>query len=110
MEANKLFDELAKNNYQATSERSVGRRQGGLYEVDWMSSLEVKFEAPMTKLNQQTPKEPTSGEIAFMKAQGVVMTNPSFQVEEVNYVNNRVYAFRVTDEHKSHLFSVHFSD
>ena len=59
-----------------------------------MPSLKAKFEALMTKLNQQTPKEPTLGEIAYMKAQGTMMTNPSFQVEEANYVNNRGYTLR----------------
>ena len=59
-----------------------------------MSSLEAKFEALMTKLNQQTPKEPTLGEIVYMQAQGAMMTNPSFQVEEANHVNNRGYTFR----------------
>ena len=59
-----------------------------------MSSLEVKFEALMTKLNQQTPKEPTLGEIVYMQAQGEMMTNPSFQVEEANCVNNRGYTCR----------------
>ena len=58
-----------------------------------MSSLEAKFEALVTKLNQQTPKEPTLGEIAYMQAQGEMMTNPSFQVEEDNYMNNRGYTF-----------------
>ena len=50
-EANKLFEELAKNKYQAPLERDNGRKQGGMYEVDRMYSLEEKFEALMTKLN-----------------------------------------------------------
>ena len=58
-EADWLFNELAKNNYQAPSKRSAGRRQGGMHDVDRISSLEVKFDALMTKLNQQNPKEPT---------------------------------------------------
>ena len=33
-EANQLFEELVKNNYQASSERSIGRRQGGIFELD----------------------------------------------------------------------------
>ena len=65
-EANKLFEELAKNNYQPPSERSVGRRQGSILKLDRMSSLEAKFEALMTKLNQQTLRESTMGEIAYM--------------------------------------------
>ena len=62
--ANQLIEELAKNNYQAPFKKSVGRRQGGVLELDLVSSLEAKFEALMTKLNQQTPREPTLGEIA----------------------------------------------
>ena len=54
-ETNQLFEEMIKNNYQAHSERSIGRRQGGILELDRVSSLEAKFEALMTKLNQQTP-------------------------------------------------------
>ena len=84
-EENKLFEELAKNNYQALVERFVGRRQGGILEFDRVSSLEAKFEALMTKLNQQTPKEPTFGEIAYMKTQEAMLTNAISQVEEVNY-------------------------
>ena len=41
-----------------------------------MSSLEAKFEALMARLNQQAPKEPTIGEIAYMKAQGALMVIP----------------------------------
>ena len=52
-EANVMFEELAKNNYQPPFERGDGRKQGGIHEVDRMSSLEAKFEALMTKLNQQ---------------------------------------------------------
>ena len=65
-EANQLFEELAKNNYQAPSKRSIGRKKGGILELDRMSSLEAKFDALMTKLNQQNPREPTIGEIVYM--------------------------------------------
>ena len=50
-EANQLFEELEKNNYEAPSEKDNGRKQGGMYYVDRISSLEVKFDALMTKLN-----------------------------------------------------------
>ena len=93
-EANQLFEELAKNNYQAPSERNAGRRQGGLIKVDRMSSLEVKFDALMTRLNKQAPRDPTIREIAYMQAQGGLMANPLFQIEDANYVNNRSYTFR----------------
>ena len=33
-----------------------------------VSSLEAKFAALMTRLNQQTPREPTIREIAYMQA------------------------------------------
>ena len=56
-EVNVMFEELAKNNYQPPFERGDERKQGRIHEVDRMSSLEVKFEALMTRLNQQTPKE-----------------------------------------------------
>ena len=65
-EANLIFEELAKNNYQHPYERGDGRRQGGLHEVDRMSSLEAKFEALMARLNQQAPKELIIGEITYM--------------------------------------------
>ena len=95
-ETNKIFEELAKNNYQAPSKRSIGRKQGGILELDRMSSLEAKFDALMKKMNQQTPREPTIGEIAYMQAQGVMMANTPFQVEEANYVSNRGYTFDLT--------------
>ena len=44
-EANQLFEELAKNGYQAPSERRIRRKQGGILELDRMSSLEAKFDA-----------------------------------------------------------------
>ena len=50
-EANLMFKELAKI--------SDGRKQGGMHEVDRISSLEAKFEALMMRLNQQALKEPT---------------------------------------------------
>ena len=59
-----------------------------------MLSLEAKFEALMTRLNQQSPKESTIGEIAYMQAQGALMANPPLQIEDANHVNNRSYTFR----------------
>ena len=70
-----MFEELAKNNYQPLFERGDGRRQGGIHEIDRISSLEVKFEALMTKLNQQAPKEPTLGEISYMQSQNALVAN-----------------------------------
>ena len=59
-EANLMFEEIAKNNYQPSSERGDGRRQGGIHEVNRISYLEAKFEALMTRLNQQIPREANS--------------------------------------------------
>ena len=89
-----MFEELVKNNYQPPSERGDGRRQGGLNKVDRMSFLEAKFEALMARLNQQAPKEPTIGEIAYMQSQGALIANPLLQIEDENCVNNRSYTFR----------------
>ena len=61
-----MFEELVKNNYQPPSKRDNGRKQGGLHEVDIMSSFEAKFEALMERLNQQASKELTIREIAYM--------------------------------------------
>ena len=91
--ANLMFEELAKNNYQPPSKKGDGRKQGGMHEVDKMSSLEAKFEALMASLNQQAPKEPTIGEIAYMQAEDALMANPLLQIEDANYVNNRSYTF-----------------
>ena len=41
-ETNLMFEELAKNNYQPPFERGGGRRQGGIHEIDRISSLEEK--------------------------------------------------------------------
>ena len=43
----------------------------------------------MTKLNQQSPREPTLGEIENMKTQETMMENATSKMEEVNFVNNR---------------------
>ena len=104
-EANQLFEELAKNNYQAPSERNTGRNQGGLIEVDRMSSLEEKFDALITRLNQQAPRELTIGEIAYMQTHGALMANPPLQIEDENYVNNRSYTFRPNNNLHSHYHS-----
>ena len=58
-----------------------------------MSSLEANFEALMKRLNQQAPKEPAIGEIAYMQEQGALMANPPLQIEDAKYVNNRSYTF-----------------
>ena len=63
-------------------------------ELDRVSSLEEKFEALMTKLNQQTPREPTSRELASTKIQEAMLANSTSQVEEANYLNNRGYVFQ----------------
>ena len=65
-EANLMFEELEKKNYQPPSKRGDGKKQGGIHEIERMSYLEAKFEALMTKLNQQAPKELTLREIAYM--------------------------------------------
>ena len=80
--ANVMFEELAKNNYQPPSERGVGRRQGRIHEIDRISSLEAKFDALMTRLNQQAPKEPTLGEIAHMQTHNTLTENTPLQIEE----------------------------
>ena len=46
-----MFEELAKNNYHPSFERGGGRKQGGIHEIDRISSLEAKFHALMTRLN-----------------------------------------------------------
>ena len=74
-EANLLFEKLAKNNYQPPSERSDGRRQGGIHESYRISSLEAKFETLMTRLDQQAPKVPTLSEIPYMKSQNTLVAN-----------------------------------
>ena len=97
-----MFEELAKNNYQPPFERSDSRRQGGIHEVDRISTLEVKFEALMTRLNQQAPREPTISEVAYMQNQNALRANTPLQIENVNYVNNRSYTFRPNDNLSTH--------
>ena len=48
----------------------------------------------MTNMNQKTPREPTLGEIAYMKAQEAMLANATSQVEKANYLNNRGYVFQ----------------
>ena len=47
-EVNQLFEELENNNYQDPFERSIGRRQGRILELDRVLSLEENFKALMT--------------------------------------------------------------
>ena len=97
-----MFEELAKNNYQPSSERGDGRKQGGIHEIDRISYLEAKFEALMTGLNQQSPKEPTLGEIAYMQTHNTLVANTPLQIEDANYVNNRSYTFRPNNNLLTH--------
>ena len=43
IEACRLFEELAKNNYQVSSDRSLGRRPGGVLEVDQLSAIQAQL-------------------------------------------------------------------
>ena len=101
-EANLMFEELAKNNCQHSSERGDGRRQGGIHEIDRISSLKAKFEALMTKLNQKAPKESTLGEIDHIQSQNALVANTPLSTEDVNYVNNRSYTFRTNNNLSTH--------
>ena len=101
-ETNQLFEELEKNNYQAPFERSIGRRQGGILELDQVLFLEEKFEALMIKLNQKIPREPRLGEIAYMKTQEAMLANATSQVEKVNYLNIRGYVFQPNNNFPTH--------
>ena len=47
----------------------------------------------MMRLNQQAPKEPTLGEIAYMQTQNTLMANTPLHIEDANYVNNKSYTF-----------------
>ena len=60
----------------------------------------------MTKLNQQTPKEPTLQEIAYMKTQEAMLANATSQVKEENYLNNRGYVFRPNNNFPMHYHLV----
>ena len=83
-----MFEELTKNNYQPLFERCDGRKQRGIHEIDRISSIEAKFEALMTRLNQQASKELTLGEIAYMQTHNTLIANTLLQIEDANYVNN----------------------
>ena len=104
-EANVMFEELAKNKYQPSFERGDGRKQGGIHEIDRISSLEAKFEALMTRLNQQAPKEPTLREIAYMQTQNTLMENTPLHIEDANYINNRSYTLSPNNNFPSHYHS-----
>ena len=95
-----------QRTYQPLYARGGGRKQRGIHEVDRRSSLEAKFEALMTRLNQQAPKEPTTlGEIAYMQAPGALMENTPLQIEDAIYVNNRSYTFCPNNNLPSHYHS-----
>ena len=104
-EANLMFEELEKNNYQPFYERGDGRKQGGIHEIDIMSSLEAKFEALMTRLNQQAPKELTHGEITYMQSQNSLIEKTPLHIEDANYVNNRSNMFFPNNNLPSHYHS-----
>ena len=67
-EACQLFEELAKNNYQAPFERALGRKPLGVLEVDQLSAFQAQFVALANQLSQQAQKGPTMGQMAFMQS------------------------------------------
>ena len=51
-EACKLFEELAKNNYQAPSERSLGRKSAGVLEIDQLSAIQAQLAGLTNEMTQ----------------------------------------------------------
>ena len=63
----------------------------------------LKFNNLKTKLNQQAPKEPTLGEIAYIQTQkALYMANTPLHIKDANYVNNRSYTFRPNNSLPTH--------
>ena len=56
----------------------------------------------MNKLNLQTKKAPTMGEMTYMQDQGSMFVDQAFQVEDANFVNNRGYVFRPNNDLLAH--------
>ena len=86
-EACQLFEELAKNNYQATSDMAMGRRSISVLEVDHLLVIQAQLAALTNHITRQAQKEPTMGQMEIMKAQTLV-DELSFELENVHYVNN----------------------
>ena len=47
----------------------------------------------LVRVVTQNLREPTIGEITYMKAQEAIMGNSTSHVEEANFVNNKGYIF-----------------
>ena len=101
-EANLMFEELAKNNYQPPSERGDGRRQGGSMKSIEYCLWRRNFLALMTRVNQQAVREPTLDEVAYMQNQNALGANTPLQIEDVNYVDNRSYTFSPNNNLPTH--------
>ena len=69
--------------------------------MDMMFSLEAKFDALRTRLNQQAPR--LLGKLHICKHK--VLANPPLQIEDANYVNNRSYTLRHNNNLPSHYHS-----
>ena len=112
-EATQLIEELEKSNYRAPSE-ALGRnsrfRVGGVIELNKMTTIEVKLDAIMNRMNTQERRSHSVNEVGIVNGaeqnsvfdQGLAQEGP-YQVEEVQYLNgNRSYNFKPNNNVPTH--------
>ena len=97
-EARKLIEYLAKCNYKSPSETlgSSNRLKGsGMQELNWMTSIEAKLDALMSKIGNQEKRTHSENEMGTVDEnekmnsveEGLAHEGP-YQVKEAQYLNS----------------------
>ena len=103
-EVNQLSEDLAKSNHKSPSEASGSnsRLGGGVIELNKMTAIEAKLDAPMSKLGNQERRVHTPHEVGTMEggeqkciANKELALEGPYQIEEAHYVNGSIsYNFK----------------
>ena len=103
--AKQLIEDLAKCNYKAPSETSGSNNRlkgSGMLELNWMTAIEAKLDALMSKMGNQERTMHATNEVGTVDEnekrnsteEGLAHEGP-YQVEEAQYFNaNRSYNFK----------------
>ncbi|KAJ4720997.1 DNA-directed DNA polymerase [Melia azedarach] len=99
-----LFEEMACNNYQWPSERSIGRRAAGVHEMDQMAVLSAQVTALSNQINNFTTRETSASQDKELAA-SFSCVDDGFEQEQCQYINNRNDNFRPSNNLPTHYHS-----
>ncbi|KAJ4708787.1 DNA-directed DNA polymerase [Melia azedarach] len=100
-EAYDLLKEMACSNYQWPSKRSIGMRAARVHEVDQMAALSAQVAALLNQIKNFTTREASSSKDKAMAASSSCVDD-GFEQEQCQYINNRNYNFRPSNNLPTH--------